>query len=193
MLKRPSMIALVVGVLLLARPPRLAADAVIAVGPFTPSATPFVVPIQVTGAVQLLSWQFDLAFDPTQVQINTLCDSTTDPFCDPLFGPVTEGPFFAGVAQFPTLFVPGFIVNDQGLLLGVAGFWQDPPPGPSGDGVLAYVEFIGIGTGDPNIRVENPFVTFSPIPEPAPLLLLASGLALLGAQRLTRRWRREKG
>src|SRR5690242_12032025 len=37
-------------------------------------ATTFALPIDVTHAVQLSSWSFDLAYDPTDVQINTLCD-----------------------------------------------------------------------------------------------------------------------
>jgi hypothetical protein len=43
------------------------ADATISVGTYTPSTTmPFVVPIEITGAVNLINWQFDLKFDPAR-------------------------------------------------------------------------------------------------------------------------------
>jgi hypothetical protein len=153
-----------------------------------PGSTAFIVPVEITGAVQLTSWQFSLTFNPTDVQINTGCDPTTDPFCDPIFGPVTQGPFFLSMALFPPFFDPGFIFNSTGLLDAVAGAWQDPPPGPSGDGILAYVEFITTanGTGESPITVTGVSTTSS-VPEPATLVLLASGLVLLSGRRLVRR------
>src|SRR5262245_55955336 len=99
--------------------------------PPPPLASTFVVPVEITGAVQLITWQFDLAFDPAVVQVNVGCDPVTDPFCDFLTGPVTEGPFTQGPFS---LFVPGVIDNVAGLLSIVAGAFGDPPPGPSGDG-----------------------------------------------------------
>jgi hypothetical protein len=173
-----------------------AADPVISVNPADyiptpppyPGSTAFVVPVEVTGAVQLTSWQFSLSFDPTDVQINTGCDPTTDPFCDLLFGPVTQGPFFSSVALFPPFFDPGFIFNGSGLLDAVAGAWQDPPPGPSGNGILAYVEFITTenGTGESPITVTGTSTTSS-VPEPATLALLSCSLLLLAASRRRRR------
>lgn len=143
-----------------------------------------------TGAVELTSWQFSLLFDPADVQINTGCDSSgVDPFCDPIFGPVTEGPFFSSVALFPPFFDPGFIFNDTGLLDAVAGAWQNPPPGPTGDGILAYVEFITTetGTGGSPITVTGTSTTSSAAPEPATIALLAGGLVIMGSRRLLRR------
>ena len=166
-----------------------ASAAIISVGtyipppPYGPLST-FVVPIEITGAPALTSWQFSLSFDPNDVQINTSCDASgSDPYCDPLFGPVTPGTFFAG-AVFPSFFDPGFIFNDVGLLDAASGAWQDPPPGPSGHGILAYVEFITTanGTGKSPITVTDASVTAS-VPEPATLALLAAALLLLGVRR----------
>jgi len=178
------------------------ADPIIAVDPADfistsppyPGSTVFVVPIEITGAVALTSWQFSLLFDPADVQINLGCDSSgSDPYCDPLFGPVTAGPFFSSVALFPPFFDPGFIFNDQGLLDTVAGAWQDPPPGPSGKGILAYVEFITTetGTGESPITVTGaavtPTVPEPTVPEPTTLALLASALVLLAGLRFRRK------
>ena len=168
--------------------------AVISVGPYTASTTmPFLVPIRITGASDLTSWTFDLTYDANDIAINTACDPFSDPFCSLLTGPVTEGPFFAGVALFPTLFVPGFILIDASLeqigqLLGVFGAWQDPPPGVSGDGILAYIEFVTRdgGTGTTPITVVGP----TAIPEPGALALASIGmLALIGRRRANGRQR----
>lgn len=163
------------------------AAAAIAVGPYTPSTTmPFVVPIRITGASGLTSWTFDLAYDASDITINTACDPFADPFCGLLGGPVTEGPFFAGVALFPTLFVPGFILLDASLaqagrLLGVFGAWQDSSPGVSGDGVLAYVQFVTRdgGSGTTRITVSGPSI----VAEPETLALGIVGLIAMIAKR----------
>jgi hypothetical protein len=189
--------AIAIALLALLAPFGATAAPVISVGTFIPPGpygpnTTFVVPIDITGAVELTSWQFSLSFDPADVQVNTACDPTTDTFCDPLFGPVTEGPFFSSVATFPPFFDPGFILNGLGLLDAVAGAWQDPPPGPSGNGILAYVEFITTanGTGESPITVIGASTTSS-APEPTTLVLLASGLVVLGSRRLIQRQQRK--
>lgn len=170
---------------LLAAGSRPAAAGAISVGTFDSSTSPFVVPVDITGAVELITWQFDLAFDPTVVQVHELCDPFADAFCDLFTGPVTEGPFTAGSFS---LFVPGVIDNANGLLSLVAGGWGDPPPGPSGDGTLANVLFLRIGEGDPNIRVVDSIVTSS-VSEPGLSVLLLAGLVALRVKRRARRHR----
>src|SRR5260221_10873904 len=172
---------------------QVANAAIISVGPFVVPANtdPFAVPILITGGVEVTAWSFDLTYDATDLQINTGCDPFTDPFCSLITGPVTEGAFFSAGAPF-NLLVPGFIdldasLNQTGLLFGVNGAYGGFPPAPSGDGIIAYVEFIHIGTGNgDSIRVTNTSTT-SGVPEPATLALFACGLLLLAAGRLRRR------
>src|SRR5260370_37851894 len=123
------------------------ADPIISVGPYTPSTTmPFVVPIDITGAVDLTFWQFDVAYDATDVQIVTNGDPFSDPFCNFDGTGITEGPFFGSLSPF-NVFDPGFILLDPstlaqiGQLIAVTDTLGGSLPGPSGDGVLAYIEF----------------------------------------------------
>ena len=165
----------------------------ITVGPYTPTSSPFIVPIVVTGAVDLASFTFDLNFDPAAYQINTACDRFADAACDFVTGPVTLGTFYTGAASFAPLFNPGFILLDAmgaqtGELVGVNGAWQDSGPAPSGDGVLAFIEFIGIAGTTPASPIEvvgapPPPPPGGTVPEPSTVALLFAGLALI-------RWRR---
>ncbi len=180
-MKRSLLTAMAFALLIVTGPRQVHAAPIIDVGPFDSSTSPFVVPVQVTGAVNLINWQFDLFFDPTDFQINTGCDPFTDSFCDLIFGPVTEGPFTKGPFS---LFIPGVIDNIGGALTIVAGASGDAL-GSTGDGILAYVEFIKIGNGDSKITIGN--VSTTSVPEPMSLLLLTGGLALLRGRGLIKR------
>jgi hypothetical protein len=153
----------------------------------TLSPTTFALPIEVVDAVGLTEWTLDLTYDPTDVLINTACDPFGgDPYCSLNTGPVTEGGFFADGAPF-NLLVPGVIALDpltlvqSGFLFGVHGAFGGIPPGPSGSGTLAFIQFILLGDGDSPIDVggEDP----TPVFEPGALALLMFGLLALAIGR----------
>jgi hypothetical protein len=186
MAQRHALFALLFSALLLLGAPRSEA-ATISVGPYVVppvAGTPFLIPIQVTDAVQLVSWSFGLTYDVTELQINV--PGTFD-----LFGQsVTEGPFYAGGAPF-NLLIPGVIALDGitfaqlGSLFGVEGAYGGFDPAPSGDGIIAYVEFVSLdGDGsDDTIRVVDA-VTVSAVPEPATIALFLGALLLLTGARV---------
>jgi hypothetical protein len=142
----------------------------------------FVVPVTITDAIDVTAWTFDLRYDPLDVQVNLACDPFGgDAYCSLFTGPVTEGDFFASGSPF-NLLNPGFVALDPttlaqaGLLFAVNGAFGGTVSGASGNGVLAYVEFLKVGTGTSDVTLENPSVTS--VPEPSTLALLASGLLL---------------
>ena len=103
------------------------------------------IPVRITGATDLTSWQFDLAFDPTLVRANS----------------VTEGPFLSSSGAQSTLFVPGFIDNGGGHILGVTDLFTDISPPPSGGGVLANIEFTALAPGVSPLTFSNVFLNLS--------------------------------
>jgi hypothetical protein len=100
------------------------------------------------------------------------------------------------VSPFNT-FNPGFVTLDPitlqqaGSLLAVNDTFGGALPGPSGSGVLVYVEFLVIGTGNSPITVGNPVVT-SAVPEPTAFALLLVSTACVGARRFTNRLGRKQ-
>ena len=146
------------------------------------------IPVFIDEATDLTFWQFDLAFDPAVVQGNA----------------VTEGPFLSDFGN--TFFVAGVIDNGTGLISLVAGGYAGLPPNPAGDGVLAEVQFLALASGTSQLVLSNIFLNLSAqgfeiengqitvtgppppaVPEPATLVLMTSGLALLARYRMRRR------
>ena len=176
------LLATTVAALLLGLLPAAATAApIIAVGPYVQGPT-FTVPIEISGVSDLVTWQFDLGFDPADVQATA----------------VTEGPFTSNSGLYLTLFIPGFIDNFSGLISIVAGAYLEVPPGPSGSGVLAYVDFTTIGRGGSTITVRDasvlegssPGTNPSPVvPEPGTWTLFGAGLLLLAVLERRRRQR----
>jgi PEP-CTERM motif/Cohesin domain len=97
----------------------------------------FFVDIAVAGAVDLVSFQFDLTFDPAILSAND---------------PVLEGTFLSNVGG--TSFFPGFVDNSAGTISFVANVLTGNDPfGANGGGVLARVSFNAIGTGSAALSV----------------------------------------
>jgi general secretion pathway protein D len=142
----------------------------------------FTIQVSIADAQDLLAWQFDLAFDPSILQANS----------------ITEGPFMSGFGT--TLFVPGVIDNGSGLISLTADSFNDLEPYPSGDGVLAEIEFTALAVGTSALTLSNLFLDFvtppedvavqagavtvlARIPEPGTLALVALASGVLALRR----------
>lgn len=94
--------------------------------------------LSVVDAIDLTSWQFDLAYNPTILQANQ----------------VIEGPFLSSAGT--TFFTPGVIDNTTGLISLVAASFVDLFP-PSGNGVLATIQFTALNVGLSPLTASNVF------------------------------------
>jgi Cohesin domain len=101
----------------------------------------FNINLRVVDAVNLSSWQFDLAYNPTILQANL----------------VTEGSFLSSAGT--TFFIPGAIDNTTGLISLVSTSFVDLTP-PSGSGVLATVQFTALSSGLSPLTASNVFLNF---------------------------------
>jgi general secretion pathway protein D len=155
----------------------------------------FAIDISVADAVDLIAWQFDLAFDPTIVAVTS----------------VAEGPFlsdFGTTLSPPTTFSPGVVAG--GSTFGLSDFFNDLPPNPAGSGVLATIAFTALAPGISPLTFSNVFLNFDdsgldvvngqitvagaapptpqpePVPEPASLALLSTGAGLLWLRQRSR-------
>jgi len=144
----------------------------ISVGSYTPVPPPdtFLVPVEITGALNLQTWQFDLLFDNSVVEAVSIAGAE----------------FIPGDAATESFILGGFIFNGLGLVDDVAGSYPSLVTGPSGDGVLARIEFRfldGQEDEDPDFRIDGASTLEVPVPGPASVTLLLAGAVLVRARR----------
>ena len=185
MTTRRILLAALAQLWLLLAPATSVADPLLSIQPTTVHANvgdAVALSIAVSGAVDLYSFQFDLAFDPAVV-------ATTA---------VTEGAFLMSAG--PTFFVSGVIDNTLGLISFTAASLIGPIAGANGDGVLVELLFDALALGGSSVVLQNvilldslladiPFDTrdgtivigVTAVPEPAAwtLMLLAAALGVL--------------
>ena len=138
----------------------------------------FLIPVNVSGAVDLQDWQFDFSFDPTVV-------SQIEPFFTPYsfglyaaqFDPVDASSLSSPTSAGFTL-IPGSIEQ-------IAGFSQDV----NGNGALVFLAFktlqpdMNPGFALSNVSPVQVVPPTLPVPEPSALALLAAGLTGLALRR----------
>lgn len=143
--------------------------------PAPPIAIPtdtFLVPVQISGASNLQSWQFDLLFDNSVVEEVDPGDGSVG-----IYG----AEFTPGDLLSASFILGGFPLNVLGLVDDVAGSYPSLLVGPSDDGILAYILFRfldGQDGNDPSFRIENADVVQA-VPLPATLALLGAALMAL--------------
>lgn len=181
--KRTLFVAFAIGWLAILAPVGAQADPIISVGSFplnpvpsylpAPPARAFYVPVDISGAANLQSWQFSLNFDSTVVEVVDLFDGSSG-----IYG----AEFTPEDVNSRSFILGGFPLT--GVVDGVAGSYPFFPSGPSGDGVLADIlfEFLpGQNGNNPNFSITNASVFQAvPAPEVGSLNFLV-GLALFAA------------
>ena len=95
------------------------------------------VAVQITGATNLYAYQFDFAFDPTKLTVNS----------------ISEGTFLNSGRT--TIFLPGTVDNVGGHVSFVADTLVGPVVGASGAGKLAAINFTAIGAGTSAVSLSN--------------------------------------
>jgi hypothetical protein len=103
----------------------------------------FTIPISITDAVDLTSFQFDLSFTPSLLQVTPTG--------------VAESPFFTQGG--PTVFIPGLVDNINGEITLVADALTIQPS-VNGSGDLAFIEFEAIAPGTSPLALSNVFLNF---------------------------------
>jgi hypothetical protein len=113
----------------------------------------FTIPISVSGAIGLTSYQFDLSFNPSTIEALSFDDSNTA---------------FAAEASAeggPLCCLTGFIDNTSGLLSGVADSMSgNSGPGLTPSGTIADITFEALSPGTTPMTLANVFVTDGGVP-----------------------------
>ena len=166
--------------------PLLTAQAVISAGSTDVLVdTVFTLPVNIADVSDLYAFQFDLAFDPTILQLLS----------------ISEGTFLPAAGS--TIFIPGTIDNIGGNATSNADTLVGDIPGATGSGDLVDFTFLAINLGSSSVSLSNgilldssfneiPFTTVdgtvNSVPEPAGLSWIGC-LAITGML-LAKRWRR---
>ena len=141
----------------------------------------FTLDVLVAQAPDLYAFQFDIAFDPVIVQLNT----------------VLEGDFLSAGGR-ATFFLPGTIDNIAGTVSFTASTLVGPGPAVTGDGLLVHLSFHAMAAGQSALSFGNVVLLDSTlaelattpmngaihvasVPEPASGALFGIGLVVLTA------------
>jgi len=101
------------------------------------SGQTFTVPVSITDVSDLFAFQFDLAFDPTILQLQS----------------ISEGSFLNSAGS--TIFAPGTIDNTAGTATTTADTLTGTGPGASGGGTLADLTFQAIAPGTSTLTLSG--------------------------------------
>ncbi len=164
------------------------ANPIISVGvsPSVSVGSVFTIPILISGATDLMAFQFDVSYDSTIIKALGFTDLGTD----------FETAATAGGGALTG--ITGFLF--PGLLSGLADSMSGALSGLTGNGTLVFVQFQALAPGESLLTLSSVFLDFSElgpesimsgfvivgVPEPGTLALLPLGFVLL----TWRRWRR---
>jgi len=163
---------------------------ILSFSPSSPTVTAgqsLAIDITVSNAVDLYAYEFSVGFNPAVLAATS----------------ITEGPFLA--AGGATFFIPGTVDNVAGSVVSTGISLLTAINGVSGSGVLARVEFNAVGAGNSSLSLFDvtlldsqlsgiaatlgsgsvtvtPSQT-SPVPEPASMILVGTGVGAIVARR----------
>ena len=185
-------ITLLLGIVLTVNILSVSAAPILSIEPPSQGVRPgqsFSLDVHITGVTDLYAFQFDLAFNPAVLSAVS----------------ITEGAFLPGGGA--TFFIPGAIDNAGGTITFTADSLLGPPPGASGSGIFATIDFQALALGTSPVTLANVILLDSSLaeitpstvdgsvtvttamPEPSTSLLLATSLiGLLGYDW----WRRQQ-